>query len=73
MTEIFNVYKTNEWTAQIITNESGIVLNCEITVKPTSEFEKRMRERQRTPFKYKNKRTLQAKHFDENSIVFDSK
>lgn len=71
MTEIFNLYKTDEWTAQIITDESGIVLDCEIKFKPTSEFEKRMRERQRTPFKYKNKRTLQAKHFDENTIAFE--
>lgn len=72
MTEpILNIYKTDDWTAHILTDESGIVIDCEIRIKPTSEFTRRTRERQRTPFRYKNKRTLQAKHHDENSFVFE--
>ena len=69
MTEIINIYKTDDWTAQIVTDENGAVLDCTVTPRPMSEFDRRMRERQRTPRYLKNKRTFQATHFDEQSLA----
>jgi hypothetical protein len=45
MTEILNIYKTDEWTAQILTDERGIVLDMQITFKPTSEYMRRIAQR----------------------------
>jgi hypothetical protein len=47
MTEVLNFYKTDEWTAQILTDESGIVLDCQITFKPTSEYMQRIAQRRK--------------------------
>ncbi len=60
MTEILNIYKAEDFTAQIVTDESGIVLDCQITINPLSEYGRRMRERQRTPARYKNKMPYKA-------------
>jgi len=35
-------------------DKNGAVLDCQITFKPMSEYDRRMRERQRTPARYKN-------------------
>jgi hypothetical protein len=45
--EVLNLYITDEWTAQIVTDERGIVLDCQITFKPTSEFARRIAKRAR--------------------------
>ena len=42
---ILNLYKTDEWTAQILTDERGVVLDCQITFKPTSEYARRIAQR----------------------------
>jgi hypothetical protein len=52
---ILNIYKAEDFTAEILVTEGGIVLDCEITINPLSEYGRRMRERQRTPARYKNK------------------
>lgn len=52
MTETMNIYKTAEWTAVIFTDESGVVLDCQITFKPTSEFARRIAQRAK---RYKQK------------------
>lgn len=52
MTEILNIYKTDEWTAQILTDESGEVLDMQIIFKPTSEYARRIAQRGR---RYKQK------------------
>ena len=69
--EIINIYKSDEWTACIVTNDQGEVLDCTVTPRPMSEFDRRMRERERTPRYLKNKRTLQARTFDENSLAVE--
>ena len=71
MSDILNIYKTDDWTAIIITDESGVVLDCEIIVKPMTDLDRRIRERQRTPRYLKNKRTFQATHFDEKSLALE--
>jgi hypothetical protein len=43
MTEYITIYKTDEFTAQIVTDESGVILDCQITFKPTSEYMRRIR------------------------------
>jgi len=50
MTEVLNFYKTDDWTAQILTDESGVVLDVQITFTPTSEYMRRIAQR-RTRFK----------------------
>ena len=47
MPEILNIYKTDEWTAQIVTDESGAVLDCQIFFKPTSEYAQRTSQRRK--------------------------
>jgi hypothetical protein len=47
MTEVLNFYKTDEWTAVILTDESGIVLDVQIIFKPTSEFSQRTAQRRK--------------------------
>lgn len=44
---ITNIYKTDEWTAIIITDSRGIVIDVQLIVKPLSEFGKRIKERRR--------------------------
>jgi hypothetical protein len=43
MTEYITIYKTDEFTAQIVTDEGGVVLDFEIIFKPSSEFMRRIR------------------------------
>jgi hypothetical protein len=43
---VLNIYKTDDWTAEILTDEGGMVLDCRVIPRPMSEFERRMRERQ---------------------------
>lgn len=50
--EILNIYKTEDWIAEIITNRQGVVLDCQITIKPMTEFERRMNDRQRARKRY---------------------
>ena len=45
MTEVLNFYKTPDWTAVILTDESGVVLDCQITFTPTSEYMRRIAQR----------------------------
>lgn len=45
--EITNIYKTDEWTAVIISDSRGIVKDVQLIIKPLSEFEKRIKERRR--------------------------
>jgi hypothetical protein len=45
MTEYLTIYKTDEYTLQIVTDESGVVLDCEITFKSTSEYARRIAQR----------------------------
>ncbi len=71
MPEMLTVYKTDEWVAVIVTDETGAVLDCQVTPRPLSDFARRMYERERTPRRYKNKRTLTAKNFDEESMIFE--
>lgn len=45
MTERMTIYKTDEYTLQLVTDESGVVLDCEITFKSTSEHARRIAQR----------------------------
>jgi hypothetical protein len=49
LTEFLTIYQTPEWTAEILTDENGEVLDCQVTPKPMSDFDRRMRERERSP------------------------
>lgn len=57
---ILNIYKAEDFTAAILTDKSGIVLDVQLTINPLSEHGRRMRERQRTPARYKNKMPYQG-------------
>ena len=52
MTEHTTIYKTAEYTAHILTDESGVVLDMQITFKPTSEYARRIAQRAK---RYKQK------------------
>ena len=45
MTEHLTIYKTAEYTAEIVTDESGVVLDMQITFKPTSDYARRIAQR----------------------------
>ena len=51
---IMNIYKAQDFTAVIFVTDRGVVLDCQLTINPLSEYGRRMRERQRTPARYKN-------------------
>jgi hypothetical protein len=57
---ILNIYKAEDFTAEIFVTEGGVVLDVQLTIKPLSEYGRRMRERQRTPARYKNKMPYQG-------------
>ncbi len=42
---ILNIYKAEDFTAVILVTEGGVVLDCEVTFKPTSEFARRVAQR----------------------------
>lgn len=46
---ILNIYKTDEWTAHILTDRNGFVLDVEIKFKPTSEYAQRGRHYKQKP------------------------
>jgi hypothetical protein len=52
---ILNIYKAEDFTAEILVTVSGVVLDVQLTINPLSEYGRRIRERQRTPARYKNK------------------
>lgn len=47
MTENVNIYKTEEYTAVIVTDERGAVIDLEIHFKPASEYARRTAQRRR--------------------------
>ena len=49
MAEVLNFYvnKVEGWTAEIVTDETGVVLDCEIHFKPTSPLKRRVTQRPR--------------------------
>lgn len=49
---ILNIYKTAEYTAHILTDTNGFVLDMQITFKPTSEYARRIQQRAK---RYKQK------------------
>lgn len=51
---IVTIYKAEDFTAVILVTDRGEVLDCQLTINPLSEYGRRMRERQRTPARYKN-------------------
>ena len=67
MTERMTIYKTDEYTLQLVTDESGVVLDCEITFKSTSEFARRIQQRTR---RYKS--DLKKRAADELHIQNDA-
>ena len=67
MTERMTIYKTDEYTLQLVTDESGVVLDCEITFKSTSEFARRIQQRTR---RYKS--DLKKRGADELNIQTDA-
>lgn len=42
---ILNIYKTDTWTAHILTDRNGFVLDVEILFKPTSDYARRIAQR----------------------------
>ena len=52
---IMNIYKTEDFTAVIFVRADGVVIDVDLTIKPLSEYGRRIRERQRMPARYKNK------------------
>ena len=66
--EIVNIYKTDEWIACIVTETNGIVIDCQITFKPRSKFEKQTITR-----RHKKIRFADGQAFGADQLEVDTK